>query len=409
MSKVVVVGGGASGMMAAYFAAAGNNEVILLEKNEKLGKKIYITGKGRCNYSNTADMDSFLGHIVSNPKFMYSSLYGFFNGDMTRLLNENGCPTKEERGGRLFPLSDHASDVTAAITRALKSEGVDIRLNTEVKGIRTESGEVLGVYTPEGEIEADCVILATGGLSYPTTGSTGDGHRFAEELGLKVTKLRPSLVSLHIEEDYVKRLQGLSLRNVTFRATGRKKTLYQSEVGELVFTDRGLSGPIILSASAYIGEALEREEKLLGYIDLKPALDMDTIDKRIIREVEAAPNKKLRALFAALLPGKLAAIFPEVCGVDPDKKSNELKKTERAAITEKLKSFPMTVTGAGGYNEAVITQGGISVKEIDPSTMQVKRIKGLYCVGELLDVDALTGGYNLQIAFSTGALAGRSV
>lgn len=403
-----MTGGGAAGMMAAWAAAANGHSVTLFEKNEKLGKKIYITGKGRCNYSNNIDISDYFSKIISNPKFLYAALYGFTNADMTAFLNDNGCRTKVERGERMFPASDHASDVTKAVSNALNRAGVEVVLNTKLTDILVENGRVSGVKTSSGSHMADAVILATGGLSYPTTGSTGDGLRFLDKLGISIKETYPALVALVTKEPLGEHLMGLSLKNVELVIGAAKKPIYR-EFGELLFTDKGISGPIALSASSAVTSAINNGKIIEGYIDLKPALDENKLDERLIREIQKMPNKKLKSLFSALLPGKLAVYFPIVCGIDPEKECNSLTKKERTAIVDNLKHFTVALTGTGSFKEAIITQGGVSVKEIDPSTMELKKIHGLYVAGEMIDVDALTGGFNLQIAFSTGVLAGRSV
>ena len=405
MSNVIVVGGGAAGMMAAVFAARNGQNVQLLEKNEKLGKKLFITGKGRCNITNAADIEDLFTAVISNPKFLYSGFYSFTNQQVIDFFEELGVKTKVERGERVFPVSDHSSDVIAAFSRELKSLGVSVSLHTEVKELLCEQDKVCGVLLTNGKkMKADAVIVATGGISYPSTGSTGDGYRFAKEAGHRVTELLPSLVPMEVRQWYAKELQGLSLRNIEIRITDGKKKLYE-EFGEMLFTHYGVTGPVILSASSVVGKTLRRKELTL-HIDLKPALSEEQLDKRILREFDANHNKQYKNSIDSLFPAKLKPVMIELSEIEPEKKVNEITKEERQRLVHLIKDFTMTLTGLRGYNEAIITKGGVSVKEIDPGTMESKIIKGLYFAGEVLDLDAVTGGYNLQIAWSTGYLAG---
>ena len=405
MSNVIVVGGGAAGMMAAVFAARNGQNVQLLEKNEKLGKKLFITGKGRCNITNAADIEDLFTAVISNPKFLYSGFYSFTNQQVVDFFEELGVKTKIERGERVFPVSDHSSDVIAAFSRELKSLGVSVSLHTEVKELLCEQDKVCGVLLTNGKkMKADAVIVATGGISYPSTGSTGDGYRFAKEAGHKVTELLPSLVPMEVRQWYAKELQGLSLRNIEIRITDGKKKLYE-EFGEMLFTHYGVTGPVILSASSVVGKTLRKKELTL-HIDLKPALSEEQLDKRILREFDANHNKQYKNSIDSLFPAKLKPVMIELSEIEPEKKVNEITKEERQRLIHLIKDFTMTLTGLRGYNEAIITKGGVSVKEIDPGTMESKIIKGLYFAGEVLDLDAVTGGYNLQIAWSTGYLAG---
>lgn len=405
MSNVIVVGGGAAGMMAAVFAARNGQNVQLLEKNEKLGKKLFITGKGRCNITNAADIEDLFTAVISNPKFLYSGFYSFTNQQVVDFFEELGVKTKVERGERVFPVSDHSSDVIAAFSRELKSLGVSVSLHTEVKELLCEQDKVCGVLLTNGKkMKADAVIVATGGISYPSTGSTGDGYRFAREAGHKVTELLPSLVPMEVRQWYAKELQGLSLRNIEIRITDGKKKLYE-EFGEMLFTHYGVTGPVILSASSVVGKTLRKKELTL-HIDLKPALSEEQLDKRILREFDANHNKQYKNSIDSLFPAKLKPVMIELSEIEPEKKVNEITKEERQRLVHLIKDFTMTLTGLRGYNEAIITKGGVSVKEIDPGTMESKIIKGLYFAGEVLDLDAVTGGYNLQIAWSTGYLAG---
>ena len=405
MSNVIVVGGGAAGMMAAVFAARNGQNVQLLEKNKKLGKKLFITGKGRCNITNAADIEDLFTAVISNPKFLYSGFYSFTNQQVIDFFEELGVKTKVERGERVFPVSDHSSDVIAAFSRELKSLGVSVSLHTEVKELLCEQNKVCGVLLTNGKkMKADAVIVATGGISYPSTGSTGDGYRFAKEAGHKVTELLPSLVPMEVRQWYAKELQGLSLRNIEIRITDGKKKLYE-EFGEMLFTHYGVTGPVILSASSVVGKTLRKKELTL-HIDLKPALSEEQLDKRILREFDANHNKQYKNSIDSLFPAKLKPVMIELSEIEPEKKVNEITKEERQRLVHLIKDFTMTLTGLRGYNEAIITKGGVSVKEIDPGTMESKIIKGLYFAGEVLDLDAVTGGYNLQIAWSTGYLAG---
>ena len=404
--KVIVVGGGAAGMMAAIRAGELHDNVILFEKNEKLGKKIYITGKGRCNVTNNADIDTILKNINRNPKFMYSAIYGFDNSRLYSFIEENGCPLKVERGERVFPVSDHASDIIKALSKALKDRRVNIKLYTPVKELIIEDGAVKGVILADGTREyADKVIVTTGGLSYPTTGSTGDGYKMAEAAGHTVVPTRPGLVPLVTGETWVPKLQGLSLRNVELKLYAEDKCVYKDQ-GEMLFTHYGISGPLVLSASAYYDKESRKNKNVSVSIDLKPALDEDALDKRILRDFEKFNNKQFKNALDELLPSKLIPIIVELSGIDPYKAVNVVTKEERIRLVQLLKHLTMTVIGAGNYNEAIITIGGINVKEINASTMESKLVKNLYFAGEVLDVDAMTGGFNLQIAWSTGYLAG---
>jgi hypothetical protein len=408
MSKVIVIGGGAAGMFAAYYAASAGNQVILLEQNEKLGKKIYITGKGRCNLTNAGEMEDLFSHVVSNSKFLYSAFYACDNQTVLRFFEEHGLKTKVERGNRVFPVSDHSSDVIAALQRALKEVHVQVQLHTKVTGLLVEEDAVSGVKLADGKtLLADHVILATGGCSYPSTGATGDGYRFAQETGHTIAPQTPSLVPFEVKEEWCTRLQGLSLKNIEIRIRSGKKLLYQ-EFGELLFTHFGVSGPVILSASAAIQPKYFSGELPL-FIDLKPALTEEQLDKRILRDFEEAKNKSFKNSLGALLPAKMIPVIVELSGIDPEKKVNEISKEERKTLVMLIKNLPLTVTGLRGWNEAIITKGGVSVKNINPSTMASKVVKNLSVCGEVLDLDAYTGGYNLQIAWSTGYLAGSSI
>ncbi len=408
MSRVIVIGGGAAGMFAAYHAAAGGNQVVLIEQNEKLGKKLFLTGKGRCNLTNAGDMEDLFSHVVSNPKFLYSAFYAYDNRMVIQFFEEHGLKTKIERGNRVFPVSDHSSDVIAALIRALNQVHVEILLNTKVKDILVRGNEVYGVALLGGkQLTADHVILATGGLSYPSTGALGDGYRFAKDCGHPLVERTPSLVPFEVREDWCGGLAGLSLKNIEIRIERENKLLYQ-EFGELLFTHFGVSGPVILSASAAVKPKFFRDELKL-YIDLKPALDPEQLDRRILREFEEAKNKCFKNAVGHLFPGKLLPVMVFLSGIDPEKKVNEISKEERRGFAALIKRLPLTVTGLRGFQEAIITKGGISVKSVNPSTMESKIAKNLSICGEVLDLDAYTGGYNLQIAWSTGYVAGKSI
>lgn len=405
MSKVLVIGGGAAGMMAAITAAANGGEVLLLEKNEKLGKKLFITGRGRCNITNAADTEDLFSAIVSNPKFLYSSFYSFTNSQVIDFFEGLGVKTKIERGGRVFPASDHSSDVIRALEREMEQLGVEIYLQAEVKELILKEHVIKGVVLTSGKkLYADTVIVATGGISYPSTGSTGDGYRFAKACGHQVTEILPSLVPMEVKEWYAKELMGLSLRNIEICVTDGKKKLYQ-EFGEMLFTHYGVTGPVILSASSIVGKKL-KEKELTLHIDLKPALSEEQLDKRVLREFETNHNRQFKNAVDSLFPSKLRPVIVELSGIPEEKKVHEITKEERLHFVRLIKDFSMTLTGLRGYKEAIITKGGVSVKEIDPSTMESKLVKGLFFAGEVLDLDAVTGGYNLQIAWSTGYLAG---
>lgn len=408
MSKVIVIGGGPAGMMAAYAASCQGHAVTVLEQNEKLGKKLFITGKGRCNITNAGDMDNLFANVMSNRKFLYSAFYTFDNEQVLSFFENQGLRTKVERGNRVFPLSDHSSDVIAALSRALKLQNVDIRLHTKVQSLLIRDEAACGVVLSDGKtVEADDVIVATGGISYPSTGSTGDGYRMAEESGHALVECTPSLVPFETKEDWVKDLQGLSLRNVTVSIYHGKKKLYE-DFGEMLFTHFGVSGPLVLSASGMI-KPVQFKQELCMYIDLKPALDAEQLDKRILREFDAAMNKQFKNVIGSLMPAKMIPVVIRLSGIDPDKKVNEVSREERQHLVQLLKRLPLTINGLRGWNEAIITKGGVSVKDINPSTMESKKVSHLFFCGEVLDLDALTGGYNLQIAWSTGYLAGISV
>ena len=408
MSKVAIVGGGAAGLLAAIAAAENGHQVHLYEKNEKLGKKLFITGKGRCNVTNACDMEALFAGVVTNKKFLYSAFYGFTNMDMMELLERLGVKLKVERGSRVFPQSDKSSDIIGALAGECRRLGVQVYLRTEVKAVITGEGVCRGLLLQGNrKVEADRVIVATGGLSYQTTGSTGDGYEFAKSAGHKVTDLSPALVPLAAKEPEVKELQGLSLRNVEVTFTFGKKVLYQ-EFGEMLFTHYGVSGPVILSASSFLTKQLKKGPVTLS-IDLKPALSKEQLDARLLRDFEEVKNRQFKNAMDKLLPAKLIPVIVRRSGIDPEKKVNEITRQERQGLTELLKGYTLTLTGLRDYNEAIITQGGVSVKEINPSTMESRLVSGLYFAGEVLDLDAVTGGFNLQIAWSTAYAAGKAV
>lgn len=449
MSKVLIIGGGAAGMMAGVFAARNHHEVHILEKNEKFGKKVFITGKGRCNVANACDTEELFPAVMSNPKFLYSGFYSFGPQDVMNFFEEAGVPLKIERGNRVFPQSDHSSDIIRALERELKKAGAVIHLHTTVKEIVKESEtdsasenqsqnefrneaadqesakakdkagkadntvkeKITGVILEDGTfVKGDAVIVATGGFSYQSTGSTGDGYRFARELGLKVTDISPSLVPLKTKEDYIPKLQGLSLKNTGLTIKNGKKVLYE-DFGEMMFTHFGVTGPMILSASAHIGAKLAKAPngELSAYLDLKPALTKEQLDARILREFEAGQNKQFKNVIGVLFPSSLTPVMLELGGIPAEKKIHDISREERQHFIDLIKAFPFTITGMGEFKEAIITKGGVSVKEINPGTMESKKISGLYFTGEVLDLDAVTGGYNLQIAWSTAYLAAQAI
>ncbi|HAE61548.1 MAG TPA: aminoacetone oxidase family FAD-binding enzyme [Eubacteriaceae bacterium] len=402
MNKVVVIGGGPAGMMAAGKAASLGNEVVIIEKNEKLGKKLFITGKGRCNFTNDCDIEELFDNVITNKKFLYSAFYSFSNMDTIAFFNQLGLKEKVERGGRVFPASDKSSDVIKAMEKYLAQNNVEIMLNTKVKDIIISDKKASGVILQNNvEIKADKIILATGGLTYPQTGSTGDGFDFAQKTGHKVKSPRGALIPLVSDDGFIKELQGLSLRNI-------KATLFESDkkktemFGEMIFTHFGLSGPVILSMSSFMKE----NKKYRIEIDLKPALDMQTLDKRLQRDFDKYSNKQFKNSLDDLLPQRLIPIVVEMSKIKEDKRVNQVSKEERQKLAEVLKGFSVNIKSKADIHLGIITSGGVEAREIDPSTMESKKISGLYFAGEIIDVDAMTGGFNLQIAFSTGYLAG---
>ena len=406
MRSVLIIGAGAAGLMAAVFAAGAGAEVTVLERNEKPGKKIYLTGKGRCNVTNDCTMEEFLREVPQNPRFLYSALSFFSPEDMKNLLAENGCPTITQRGRRVFPATEKASDVTRTLVRVAQQRGTRILLKQRVKRLLIgETGCVTGAETEDGvQRAADAVILATGGVSYPATGSTGDGYRFAAEAGHTVLPAMPSLIGLESKEAWPRELQGLSLKNVRITLKKGKKSLY-SEQGEMLFTHFGFSGPLILEASCHLPADIR---DCMLELDLKPGLTREQLDARLQRDLEAGSRKQIRNILPGLMPGSLAEIFPSICGLPAGLPCNQVTASQREVLVNRMKTLPLDISGRRPIAEAVITRGGVSVKEVNPGTMESKLIPGLYFAGEILDVDAHTGGYNLQIAFSTGALAGNS-
>lgn len=404
MESVIVIGGGAAGMMAAAAAAQSGCRVRLIEKNEKLGKKLFITGKGRCNVTNAGDMDRLLANVRTNAKFLYSAFYGFDNAAVMYFLEQAGCPLKTERGDRVFPVSDHSSDVIAALRREMERLGVEICLGMEAAQLSAAEDKVAGVFLRDGRfLKAERVIVCTGGLSYPATGSTGDGYRFAEMTGHRVVAPEPALVPFQVREEWCGQLMGLSLKNVSLRLVCGGRVVYEG-LGEMLFTHFGVSGPLVLTASSYYRASVPAS---LG-IDLKPALDVEQLDRRLLRDFGEGKNQQFKNRLGALFPARLIPIMVSLSQIPPEKKVNEITRQERRGFAELIKNLSLTVEGTRGFEEAIITRGGVSVKDVNPSTMESKRVKGLFFAGEVLDLDALTGGYNLQIAWSTGYLAGKS-
>ena len=395
-------------MMCAVHAAERGHEVHIFEKNEKPGKKLFITGKGRCNVTNDCDEEDFLRSVVTNPRFLYSAIYQYNSQDVQSFFRQAGVPLKTERGNRVFPVSDHSSDIIRALEKRLREEGVQIHLNTTVKEIRIQNGTACGVILADGSLFAsDAVVVASGGMSYPLTGSTGDGYRFAEAAGHTVRELQPSLTSLLTQEEDLQPLQGLSLRNVRLTIRNGKKKVFE-DFGEMLFTHNGISGPLVLTASAHVG-ALLKKGPLTAEIDLKPALDPDKLDARILRDFEENLHKQFCNALDQLLPSSMIPVVIQRSGIEERKRVHDITREERRRLGAVIKSFGCTITGTGSFKEAIITRGGVHVKEIDPGTMESKLVKGLYFIGEVLDLDACTGGFNLQIAWATAHLAAISI
>lgn len=408
-SKVIVVGAGAGGLLAAGRAAELGAKVVVIERGPQTGRKLRICGKGRANITNTAELKEFIAAYGENGKFLYSAFSRFFNNDLCDLMQRLGVPTKVERGGRVFPVSDDADDVADALERWVRSLGVHIRLNTRVKSLLMEDGRVVGVDTFSGPAYGDAVVLATGGITYPKTGSTGDGYKMAEDVGHKIVPTRPSLTAMVVKEHWVKELQGLSLKNVEAKLflTGedKKRKLVAKEFGEMLFTHFGVSGPIILTLSRKAIDILDKG-KVEVSVELKPALSDEQLDQRFIRDFTAV--KHFRNYLSELLPKAMIPVFIELSGIPADLPVNRITAPQRRRMIELLRNLPMTVTGFRSPDEAIVTAGGIDIREINPKTMESKLVKRLYLVGEVIDIDATTGGYNLQAAFSTGWVAGES-
>lgn len=403
---VIVIGGGPAGILSAGAAGERGRKTLLIEKNEKLGKKLFITGKGRCNVTNAADMDEFMSKIPKNSKFLYSAFRGLSNIDLIAMLHDMGLKTKVERGGRVFPESDKSSDVIKALGKYLDKNNVDVMLHSKVREIKVTDHKISKVVLEDGrDIPCESVIICTGGLSYPQTGSTGDGLEFAKDLGHHVTDLYPSLIPLLVKEEYIKELQGLSLKNVSIKVIVDNKSIYD-DFGEMLFTHYGLSGPIVLSASFYISDYLKKKKDIKFSIDLKPALSEEDLDRRVLKDFNEKLNKQFKNSLDGLLPQKLIPVIINLSKIDENKEVNQISKEERKQLVSLLKNLEFTITGTRPISEAIITSGGISLKEINPKTMESKLIKGLYFAGEIMDLDAFTGGFNLQIAFSTGHAAG---
>ena len=402
-SDLIVIGGGAAGMMAAICAAQQGANVQILERNEKVGRKIYITGKGRCNVTNHCSVEEVLASTPRNSRFLYSAMSHMPPAEVEKFFEDLGVPLKVERGNRVFPVSDKAADIIDALFFQLRRLKVPV-VQTRVLHVLTERESVVGVETDQGKISCKAVILATGGLSYQATGSTGDGHRMAQELGHTIVEPKPSLVPLESPDDFCARMQGLALKNVTFTVKNKKKKVVYQEQGELLFTHFGLSGPLVLSASAHMRDFEKDEYKCA--IDLKPALDEATLDARLVRELSENANKDMNNLMGSMAPRMLVPVLLERADIPGEKKAHDITKQERRRLLELFKGFSVQVSGPRPINDAIITSGGVKVSEVDPKTMMSKKVKGLYFAGELLDVDAYTGGFNLQIAWATGRAAG---
>ena len=405
MHKVIIAGGGAAGMIAAIFAAKNGNDVLLLEKNEKLGKKIYITGKGRCNLTNDVSAREFFDFVVNNPKFLYGAINAFPPQAVKDFFEENGLRLKTERGNRVFPASDKASDVTKTLEKVMRETGGSVRLDTEVKAIITKDGKVTAVKTDKGTERCDSVVVCTGGMSYPLTGSTGDGYVFAKAAGHTIVKPRASLVGIELKDNDIYDLQGLSLKNVSIKAVSDGKTVYE-DFGEMLFTHYGISGPIVLSCSCLLNELDLKKVKLV--LDLKPALDEKTLDNRLIREIDSAKGKEIKTVARSLAPSSLVPFILKRAKIHPDKKCGELTREERRKLVSVFKNVELLPRELRPLSEAIITAGGVNFKEINPKTMESKIITGLFFAGEVLDVDCFTGGFNLQTAFATGFIAGKN-
>ncbi len=408
MSKVLIIGGGAAGMMAAIAAAYNGNEVHVFEKNEKNGKKLFITGKGRCNITNASDIENHFANIMRNSKFLYSAYHCLDSYGVCTMIESAGVETKIERGNRVFPLSDKSSDVIYALNKMMRDIGVNVHLKSEIVSVNKENENIVLKEKNGKKHIGEACIIATGGISYPVTGSTGDGYKFAEKMGHTITDRYPSLVPFNIKEEFCKELQGLSLKNVELKIQDETGKQYYGEMGEMLFTHFGISGPLVLSASGHISDKL-KEHQFIAKIDLKPALSNEALDKRILKDFEENINRNFNNSLDKLLPKKLIPVIVELSGINQYKKVHEITKEERENLVKLIKELKMSISGTRGYNEAIITKGGVSVKDINPKTMESKIVPGIYFAGEVLDIDALTGGYNLQVAWSTGYLAGSSI
>ena len=408
MKKVVIIGAGPAGMTAAYSASQNGIDVVLVEKNERVGRKLLITGKGRCNITNNCEVEELIANVNTNGKFLYSAFYTFTNDAVMEMFESLGVRLKTERGNRVFPESDRAMDVVDAMARLIKRKNIKLVTGKTVKDIKEKNGKVESVVLSDGkEIKADAVIIATGGASYQRTGSTGDGYRLAEKLGHKITTLKPSLIGLEIQEDFVHKLKGLSLRNVAINVYGKKNKKIYDDFGEMEFTDYGVDGPIIKSASCIMRDLSKESYKIS--LDLKPALDHEKLDKRVQRDFQKYINKRFENSLSDLLPSKMIPVVVELSGIDPATPVNSITKEERRNLVNTIKNMEMHVKRYRPMEEAIVTSGGVKTSEINSSTMESKLVEGLYFAGEVIDVDAYTGGFNLQIAFSTGYLAGMSI
>lgn len=408
MKKVVIIGAGPAGMTAAYSASQNGIDVVLVEKNERVGRKLLITGKGRCNITNNCEVEELIANVNTNGKFLYSAFYTFTNDAVMEMFESLGVRLKTERGNRVFPESDRAMDVVDAMARLIKRKNIKLVTGKTVKDIKEKNGKVESVVLSDGkEIKADAVIIATGGASYQRTGSTGDGYRLAEKLGHKITPLKPSLIGLEIQEDFVHKLKGLSLRNVAINVYGKKNKKIYDDFGEMEFTDYGVDGPIIKSASCIMKDLSKESYKIS--LDLKPALDHEKLDKRVQRDFQKYINKRFENSLSDLLPSKMIPVVVELSGIDPATPVNSITKEERRNLVNTIKNIEMHVKRYRPMEEAIVTSGGVKTSEINSSTMESKLVEGLYFAGEVIDVDAYTGGFNLQIAFSTGYLAGNNI
>lgn len=402
--KTVVVGGGPAGLISAYYNALNGNQTILIEKNEKLGKKLYISGKGRCNVTNDCNEEEFLECVVSNPKFLMSAIKRFPPEKFMEFLSKK-TPLKTERGNRVYPISDKASDITKCLESYLNDIGVEVILNTEVTSIKSNDGQVTGVYTVNGLIDCEKVVICTGGISYPLTGCTGDGYKFAKNLGHTIVEPKSALCGINLKGDFYKKLQGISLKNVKLTVYRGEKEIY-SDFGEMLFTHFGISGPIVLSSSSYINR--QDLSNITFKLDLKPALTYEQLDLRILRDFDKYKNKQIKNSLDDLLLKGLIPIVIQSAGINGERKNNEFKSEDRKKLVDTIKGIVMKPASLRDINEAIVTAGGVSVKEVNPKTMESKLVKGLYFAGEVLDVDALTGGYNITVAACTGYVAGNS-